>query len=326
METIDAQDGVGLGAVAGQRLAVEHLAAGALDDVGVDAFHQHHPARQLVGLVADVLLLGLHRGRLHVGLEEIGARDPRPLHQLGEGLLGQPAAQRVFLSGARPEPERGQDASDAASHGGNGATGRAVGVAEDGERLARPRRRIVEPLDIGGAGQGAEAFRLVHHEVLGRARDGHVATAAEKAGDAHALRHVLARVPVVEIGFTGGLDVGPEGEDGGSQEAHGADPSRWPRGRRTWTAIVRFFERDERLFAVLLAVVMVGGLATLGLAPLRPRFRLDVFSLVMWFAAYKVCILAWVTVNPRATPQIFTGALAVDMLLVFALLYLTGGG
>ena len=96
--------------------------------------------------------------------------------------------------------------------------------------------------------------------------------------------------------------------------------------RRTWTAIVRFFERDERLFAVLLAVVMVGGLATLGLAPLRPRFRLDVFSLVMWFAAYKVCILAWVTVNPRATPQIFTGALAVDMLLVFALLYLTGGG
>jgi signal transduction histidine kinase len=96
--------------------------------------------------------------------------------------------------------------------------------------------------------------------------------------------------------------------------------------RRTWTAIVRFFERDERLFAVLLAVVMVGGLATLGLAPLRPRFRLDVFSLVMWFAAYKACILAWVTVNPRATPQIFTGALAVDMLLVFALLYLTGGG
>jgi two-component system, NtrC family, sensor kinase len=33
-----------------------------------------------------------------------------------------------------------------------------------------------------------------------------------------------------------------------------------------------------------------------------------------------------VTVNPRATRFIFSGALAVDMLLVFALIYLTGGG
>jgi signal transduction histidine kinase len=90
-------------------------------------------------------------------------------------------------------------------------------------------------------------------------------------------------------------------------------------------AVVRLLERDERVFAFLLAVVMVGGLATLGLAPLRPRYRFDVYSLVMWFAAYKACILALVTVNPRATGPIFTGALAVDLLLVFSLLYLTGG-
>jgi signal transduction histidine kinase len=96
--------------------------------------------------------------------------------------------------------------------------------------------------------------------------------------------------------------------------------------RKPWAAVFRLLERDERVFAVLLAVVMVGGLATLGLAPLRPRYRLDVYSLVMWFAAYKAGILALVTVNPRATPQIFTGALGVDMFLVFALLYLTGGG
>jgi signal transduction histidine kinase len=96
--------------------------------------------------------------------------------------------------------------------------------------------------------------------------------------------------------------------------------------RRPWASAVRLLERDERLFAFLLAVVMVGGLATLGLAPLRPRYQFDILSLVLWFAAYKACILALVTVNPGATRLVFSGALAVDLLIVFSLLYLTGGG
>jgi signal transduction histidine kinase len=96
--------------------------------------------------------------------------------------------------------------------------------------------------------------------------------------------------------------------------------------RRTWAAIVRLLERDERVFAFLLAVVMVGGLATLGLVPLRPRYRIDLPSLVFWFAMYKVGILALVSVNPRSTGVVFCGALAADLSLIFALLYLTGGG
>src|SRR3989442_4288785 len=96
--------------------------------------------------------------------------------------------------------------------------------------------------------------------------------------------------------------------------------------RKSWDAIVRLLERDERVFAVLLAVVMVGGLATLGLVPLRARHRVDIYPLVLWFAAYKLGIFALVIVSPRQTRSIFTGALAVDLLLVFALLYLTGGG
>jgi signal transduction histidine kinase len=52
----------------------------------------------------------------------------------------------------------------------------------------------------------------------------------------------------------------------------------------------------------------------------------DIYSLILWFAAYKLGILALVTVSPRATRRIFIGALGVDFLLVFALLYLTGGG
>jgi signal transduction histidine kinase len=96
--------------------------------------------------------------------------------------------------------------------------------------------------------------------------------------------------------------------------------------RKPWHAIFRLLERDERVFAVLLAVAMVGGLATLGLVPLRPRHRIDLYSLVLWFALYKLGIFALVTVNPRATRAIFLGALAIDLLLVFVLLFLTGGG
>ncbi len=98
-----------------------------------------------------------------------------------------------------------------------------------------------------------------------------------------------------------------------------------PAPRRPWGAILRLLERDERVFVVLLAVVMVGGLATLGLVPLRAQHRVDVFSLVLWFAAYKAGVFALVTVQPRATRAIFTGALGVDLLLLFCLLYLTGG-
>jgi signal transduction histidine kinase len=93
--------------------------------------------------------------------------------------------------------------------------------------------------------------------------------------------------------------------------------------RKPWFQLL---ERDERVFAVLLAVAMVGGLATLGFVPLRPREEINLVSLVVWFALYKVGIFALVTANPRATRAIFLGALAIDLALVFVLLLLTGGG
>jgi signal transduction histidine kinase len=96
--------------------------------------------------------------------------------------------------------------------------------------------------------------------------------------------------------------------------------------RKPWHAIFRLLERDERVFAVLLAAAMVGGLATLGLDPLRPREQIDLYSLVIWFALYKLGVFALVTVYPRSTRSIFLGALGVDLLLVFVLLFLTGGG
>ena len=97
--------------------------------------------------------------------------------------------------------------------------------------------------------------------------------------------------------------------------------------RKPWHASLGLLERDERVFAVLLAVVMVGGLAALGLFPLRPRYRdIDLFWLIFCFAAYKIGIFALVTVNPRATRAYFIGALVIDLLLVFVLLCLTGAG
>ena len=74
-------------------------------------------------------------------------------------------------------------------------------------------------------------------------------------------------------------------------------PSREP-----WAGLFRPLERDERLFAVLLAFVMVGGLATLGLLPLRPRYRVDVYAVVIWFGLYKAGILALVTREPAGHP------------------------
>jgi signal transduction histidine kinase len=96
--------------------------------------------------------------------------------------------------------------------------------------------------------------------------------------------------------------------------------------RKPWHAIFRLLERDERVFAVLLAAAMVGGLATLGLVPLRPRQEIDLYSLVIWFALYKLGVFALVTMHPRRTRAIFLGALGIDLLLVFVLIFLTGGG
>ena len=98
------------------------------------------------------------------------------------------------------------------------------------------------------------------------------------------------------------------------------------RERKPWHAIFRLLERDERVFAVLLAVTMVAGLATLGLVPLQPRQSIDLYSMVVWFALYKLGVFALVTVHPRRTRAIFLGALAIDLLLVFVLVFLTGGG
>ena len=97
--------------------------------------------------------------------------------------------------------------------------------------------------------------------------------------------------------------------------------------RKPWHAIFRLLERDERVFAVLLAVAMVGGLATLGLvpAPAPPADR-PLLAGPLVRRSTRSGIFALVTVYPARTRAIFIGALGIDLLLVSCCMYLTGGG
>jgi signal transduction histidine kinase len=86
----------------------------------------------------------------------------------------------------------------------------------------------------------------------------------------------------------------------------------------------RLLDREERAFAALLAVVMVGALIMAGLI-VRPRYELALIPLVMWFAAYKTGVLVLITVLPRAARPVFVAALLIDLLFIFWLMYRTGG-
>jgi hypothetical protein len=63
--------------------------------------------------------------------------------------------------------------------------------------------------------------------------------------------------------------------------------------RTRWAAPLRVFDGDERLFAVILAIVIVRGLTALGLVPLRPRHRVDVTRCSVGSAATTPASSRW---------------------------------
>ncbi|MFQ5520610.1 MAG: sensor histidine kinase [Candidatus Methylomirabilia bacterium] len=101
--------------------------------------------------------------------------------------------------------------------------------------------------------------------------------------------------------------------------------------RSRWNALFRVLGSDERVFAVLLALAMVGGLVAIhfhepfGVVYLGEHYQIELVWLVVLFIAYKVGVFALVAVKPEATRSIFLGALGVDLLSVFVLLWGTGG-
>ena len=102
----------------------------------------------------------------------------------------------------------------------------ARGVAEEGRRhLLRPRRRVVEPVEIILPDQHFGRVRLIEREKFRLAVFCAVAPSAAEAWNADALRHVLAIVPLVELGAPLGGDSIPDRDHRLACKAHFSCPS-----------------------------------------------------------------------------------------------------
>src|SRR3990172_2896889 len=215
-----------------ERLGAQVVAAGGFDGVPLGSIDEHHPAGARVFRGAQLPLFGRDPGGREVGLAEVGADDARALDQRGERRARQPSPQLFLLSGQRPQPERCHTASDPPTQALRDAAGGPDVVFEQREHAAGPRSGSVQPSQIGGAGERLHRFGLVEIEIRRAVGHRHVAPAAEKAGNAEALRDVLADMPLVEFGIAVGSDVVPEGENSFAQESHGADPNEGTAARQ----------------------------------------------------------------------------------------------
>src|SRR5262249_30787213 len=88
------------------------------------------------------------------------------------------------------------------------------------------------------------AVRLVEGEELRAGVDGDVAAAPPEAGDADALRHVLAIVPLVEFGPALGQVVVPDRHHALSRETHPAPSAALPDRRPALSTPIPRAERD----------------------------------------------------------------------------------
>src|SRR5690606_14577143 len=98
---------------------------------------------------------------------------------------------------------------------------RADGVPERPHDAARPARGIVLPLHVGGRRAYGRRLPLVIGQVFGASAHGHVARAAQEAGNRDALGQVLAIVPFGEVRLGLRHAVGPRAHHGA---AHAIPP------------------------------------------------------------------------------------------------------
>src|SRR5512145_3159520 len=145
------------------------------------------PPRFGVAAAPDLLLGGLRRAGQRLRFEQERADQTLLLRQRRKRLRREAMLepQRRDAS-AQPAAKARAHVAEAAHH-----------VAVVRHELARPRRRRVQPIDIRARGERSHALHLVEHEVR-LARD--PARAAQEAGDAEPLGHVLVRVPVFPLG------------------------------------------------------------------------------------------------------------------------------
>ena len=149
----------------------------------------------------------------------VGADHRRPGDQLGKDCIAQ--RRREAGSGADPgrEADRQQVAARALAVTRRDTAERPVRIAEGAEGGFGPGRRIVQPLEVGGRGQGVGRPRLVHVEIFRPVPVRPVAPAPVESVDAHPFRHMLEAMPVVVVAVVAD-DVVPEHHRAIAQQRH----------------------------------------------------------------------------------------------------------
>jgi signal transduction histidine kinase len=88
----------------------------------------------------------------------------------------------------------------------------------------------------------------------------------------------------------------------------------------------RFWMTEERSFAVLRALSMLGGLVALFLVPIRPEHQAHVAPLAWAFVAYKALLFLAIWAWPARLRLILIGTTGLDLVFVSLFVWHTGGG
>jgi signal transduction histidine kinase len=88
----------------------------------------------------------------------------------------------------------------------------------------------------------------------------------------------------------------------------------------------RFWMTEERSFAVLRALAMLGGLVALFLVPIRPEHQPHVAPLAWAFVAYKALLFLAIWAWPARLRLILLGSTGLDLVFVSLFVWHTGGG
>jgi signal transduction histidine kinase len=88
----------------------------------------------------------------------------------------------------------------------------------------------------------------------------------------------------------------------------------------------RFWMTEERSFAVLRALSMLGGLVALFLVPVRPEHQHHLIPLAWLFVAYKAFLFLAIWAWPARLRLILIGTTGLDLVFVSLFVWHTGGG
>ncbi len=156
-----------------------------------------------------------------IGSEHIGARKTGATFEPRAQIPSQPALQ-LSLSAWRGS------ISDRYASGSQDRASAALESAKPADHasvvrhhLLRPRRWIVEAIEIGRRGEDVDVAYFIDDEISRARRNGNPPLSAKKSGDSHSFREVLPRKPLVDLRYMVGDYVEPEQHCGATEEAHG---------------------------------------------------------------------------------------------------------